>query len=179
MLGFTGAWWNLTHIIGHWIEDHPKPVVQSVGRKWSKDVSIDRLVADARAKIPGYQPNWFNVPKEDGGDVMMFGAVEGQGVLRSPYGSLVTFKGRTGELTSAMTVKDAGAMAQVLDVFRPLHFGNFGGLPVKILWSIGGLTPAMLAISGSLMWWKRKYPGKRKGAPKKVERSSEKVLTEV
>ena len=30
----------------------------------------------------------------------------------------------------------------------PLHFGSFGGFPLKVLWSILGLTPTLLAATG-------------------------------
>jgi uncharacterized iron-regulated membrane protein len=36
-----------------------------------------------------------------------------------------------------------------------LHYGNFGGTPVKILWLILGLAPALLFVTGFLMWWNR------------------------
>ena len=36
-----------------------------------------------------------------------------------------------------------------------LHFGNFGGAPVKVLWVILGLAPSLLSVTGFLMWWNR------------------------
>ncbi len=36
-----------------------------------------------------------------------------------------------------------------------LHFGNFGGTPVKILWTVLGLAPTLLLITGTIMWWNR------------------------
>lgn len=159
ILGFTGAWWNLSHLLGHAMEEAPEPVVQDVVRHWSDSVSIDQLVSAANRKLPGYQVNWISLPREQGGDVMMFGAIEGQGALRSPYGSIVTFDGNTGALKSAIAAHEADIGSQVLDAFRPLHYGNFGGLPVKILWCLGGLAPAVLSISGTLLWWKRRFRG--------------------
>ena len=44
------------------------------------------------------------------------------------------------------------------DSFEPLHFGTFGALPVKILWCLGDLAPGILAITGYILWWKRKRP---------------------
>jgi uncharacterized iron-regulated membrane protein len=35
------------------------------------------------------------------------------------------------------------------------HFGRFAGIPVKITWTVIGLTPAALFVTGLLMWWKR------------------------
>jgi uncharacterized iron-regulated membrane protein len=35
------------------------------------------------------------------------------------------------------------------------HFGRFAGIPVKITWTVIGLAPAALFLTGMLMWWKR------------------------
>lgn len=162
ILGFTGAWWNLSHLLGHALGEAPEPVVKNVARHWSDSLSIDQLVSSAREKLPGYQANWISLPREHGGDVMMFGAIRGQSTLRSPYGSIITFDGNTGALKSAVAAHDADIGAQILDAFRPLHYGNFGGLPVKILWCLGGLAPAILSISGTFLWWKRRSMGRRR-----------------
>ena len=37
----------------------------------------------------------------------------------------------------------------------PVHFGTFGGWPVRMLWSVLGLAPAVLFASGFVMWWNR------------------------
>ncbi len=39
--------------------------------------------------------------------------------------------------------------------FYYLHFGNFGDWPVKALWTLLGLVPPFLFITGALMWWNR------------------------
>jgi uncharacterized iron-regulated membrane protein len=44
---------------------------------------------------------------------------------------------------------------QVLFWLSRLHFGRFAGLPVEIVWTIFGLMPAVLFVTGTLMWWKR------------------------
>jgi uncharacterized iron-regulated membrane protein len=35
------------------------------------------------------------------------------------------------------------------------HFGRFAGVGVKILWTLVGLVPAVLFVTGALMWWAR------------------------
>ena len=37
----------------------------------------------------------------------------------------------------------------------PLHMGAFGGLGVKLVWAVFGLSPLLLFITGTLMWWQR------------------------
>jgi uncharacterized iron-regulated membrane protein len=44
---------------------------------------------------------------------------------------------------------------QILDWLAKLHFGRFAGLPVKIVWTVFGLVPAALFVTGTLMWWNR------------------------
>jgi uncharacterized iron-regulated membrane protein len=36
-----------------------------------------------------------------------------------------------------------------------LHFGRFGGLGVRVLWTVLGLLPAVLFVTGFVMWWTR------------------------
>jgi uncharacterized iron-regulated membrane protein len=36
-----------------------------------------------------------------------------------------------------------------------LHFGRFGGWPIKALWTVLGMIPFLLFVSGVLMWWNR------------------------
>jgi uncharacterized iron-regulated membrane protein len=43
----------------------------------------------------------------------------------------------------------------ILWSMHPLHFGTLWGISVKILWAFCGVTLAMLAITGLLMYWNR------------------------
>lgn len=37
-----------------------------------------------------------------------------------------------------------------------LHFGRFGGLPIRFLWVALGLLPTVLFATGFVLWWSRK-----------------------
>lgn len=55
-----------------------------------------------------------------------------------------------------------------------LHFGDFGGLPLQILWALLGLVPVVLVITAYMMWWNRSLKKKwKKLSPRKVLRGSE------
>jgi uncharacterized iron-regulated membrane protein len=56
----------------------------------------------------------------------------------------------------------------VLRWFSMLHFGNFGGLPVKILWCLLGLAPAALFGTGVRMWWNRVLSREARGLRRRV-----------
>jgi uncharacterized iron-regulated membrane protein len=44
---------------------------------------------------------------------------------------------------------------QVLYWLAQAHFGRFAGVSVKIIWTVVGLSPAALFITGAIMWWNR------------------------
>ncbi len=172
ILGFTGAWWNLGHIISHIGEEEAAEPPPVTGPSYATSLSLDALAAKAGERIPGYEVTYISLPAGPGLGITFYGQ-SSRSFLASPYGSTVTFDQQTGEIKDALDLRDSGLWAKFLDSFRPLHFGTFGGLPVKILWSLGGLTPGILAVTGFVMWWKRRRPGRKIRA-----RASEKPATE-
>jgi uncharacterized iron-regulated membrane protein len=44
---------------------------------------------------------------------------------------------------------------QVLAWLARLHFGRFRWLPLKIVWTVFGLVPVALLVTGVVMWWNR------------------------
>jgi len=155
VLGFTGAWWNLSHALGHLVEgdheDEPPP-----GRyRFSVHLSLDTLAARSGEILPGFRPGYVSLPDGPEPGIVFYGRVASRNPLRSDYGSSVTFDAQSGKAQSSNDIRTAGIWAQLSDMFYPLHFGNFAGLPVKILWCMGGMAPGVLAISGFVIWWKR------------------------
>lgn len=51
---------------------------------------------------------------------------------------------------------DARPGEQVLETLVRLHFGRFGGLPGRLTWMVLGLLPSALAVTGFIMWLKRR-----------------------
>jgi uncharacterized iron-regulated membrane protein len=71
---------------------------------------------------------------------------------------------------------NARAGDKLIRWFGPLHFGTFGGWPVKVLWSVLGLAPGLLAVTGMLTWWNRVGVKRwRTGAKRRPARASEAV----
>lgn len=87
----------------------------------------------------------------------------------SPYHYVVWTKGRT-PLTSrlfspvlvdARNGKFEGAVAmpwylRALEVSRPLHFGDYGGMPLKIIWALLDLVTIIVLGSGLYLWLSRR-----------------------
>lgn len=164
VLGFTGAYWNFTHVIGEWVAgEHEQKKIEE--RLYAPTLSLDALHRDAARRLPGFRGNFLSLPSDPAvSTVTWWGAVEPRNWLTSPFGSTIVYNAQTGAHQSTNDLRAAGAWARITDSFRPLHFGDFGGLIVKVLWALGGLTPGALGISGFVIWWLRR--------PAKVARST-------
>lgn len=50
--------------------------------------------------------------------------------------------------------------ARIVKSMEPVHYGKFGGVPIKILWVFLGLLPLMFSMSGAILWWNRTGGGR-------------------
>ncbi|GGH08433.1 PepSY-associated TM helix domain-containing protein [Silvibacterium dinghuense] len=113
-------------------------------------------------------------------------------VFGSPRHFVVWAKGKT-PLTSRMETPtlvdvETGALIHTgglpwylrgLELSRPLHFGDYGGLPLKILWGLFDAVLIVVLVSGVYLWLsKRKTPLER-DLNRLVERETRKELQEV
>ncbi len=161
VLAFTGAWWNTDELL-HELEAHADGVGHHVMRErlYGDALSLDALIADARRRIPGFRARYVTLPYEPGVDVSVWGAVPDAGIFASDYASVVRFDPVSGRHQQTSDVREASLSARILDSYRRLHFGDFAGLPSRLLWSLVGMMPLVLAATGLTLWWRRR-PQKR------------------
>jgi uncharacterized iron-regulated membrane protein len=60
---------------------------------------------------------------------------------------------QTGKLTA---ISDMPLYAKLLFLAQPLHFGNYGGLPLKVLWALLDLAAIVVLGSGIYLWLGRR-----------------------
>ncbi|MBK1878348.1 PepSY-associated TM helix domain-containing protein [Pelagicoccus mobilis] len=165
IFGFTGAYWNITHlvheIIEHSEEDHDH--LESEYPAYRERIAELPDLADTT--LPGYSLNYIYFPREEEPMFYLYGQHPGAGVFNSPYGSHIWVDAISGEVTYMQDLRKAHTWTKIADTFEPLHFGNFGGLTTKILWCIAGFSPAALCITGTIMYFKR---GRRKARKHKT-----------
>lgn len=61
----------------------------------------------------------------------------------------------TGAVIGAQHTADLGVLAYLTDMADPLHFGNFSGLAVKLLYAVFGTGLSILVAGGMRMHWLR------------------------
>jgi len=62
---------------------------------------------------------------------------------------------KTGELTD---MRDLPLYVRTLLVSQPLHFGDYGGMPLKIVWAVLDLLTIVILGSGLYLWLRRPTP---------------------
>lgn len=67
----------------------------------------------------------------------------------------VYFDRYTGELLDVRPERGTSAGDLLMVWLFPLHAGWFGGIGVKVLWALLGLSFPLLFVSGAVMWWNR------------------------
>ncbi|HTG23412.1 MAG TPA: PepSY-associated TM helix domain-containing protein [Reyranella sp.] len=73
--------------------------------------------------------------------------------LRARLFTPVLIDARTGALTAAVQMP---WYLRALEVSRPLHFGDYGGLPLKIIWALLDLVTIVVLASGLYLWLSRR-----------------------
>lgn len=148
---FTGFWMN---IFAFEKETWDKEMIPTQKNTLAK-MSFDKMFAQARQIHPDLEPSYVYFPTQPEKKFSIRGNIKGQNEMFSGGNSIV-FDAQNGELLKIGTFEQL-AFTDKLEAFAfPLHVGNFGGHLLKIFYIIIGLTPGLLAITGFLLWYRRK-----------------------
>ena len=115
--------------------------------------SIDRAMAAAKSALPGRSPQFIGFPGGDwstGHHYAIF--FQGDSKLTENLLTPALVDASTGQLSDA---RDMPALNQALMMSKPLHFGDYGGLPLKIIWAALTLATIWVLWTGLLLWWRR------------------------
>lgn len=126
--------------------------------------AIDRWVAAARRELPGLRITAIYLPFSAGSPV----TVQGQRAawLVRERTNAVFIDPRDDRVLGVRDAQAIGAAERWVHTADPLHFGNFGGLGVKLLWAAFGLLLCTLALSGAVVYAKRSVKLVREQRPR-------------
>jgi uncharacterized iron-regulated membrane protein len=119
---------------------------------------LDTLLAKAREAFPDLTPRTITFPARAGAPLGIRGEVPSMLVAQSHVRSAngITLDSSTGAVINKVDGRTNTGWKRAYWMIDPLHFGYFGGMPTKVIWFVLGLTPSVLALTGTWMWWKRR-----------------------
>jgi uncharacterized iron-regulated membrane protein len=114
-----------------------------------------QLIERAEARVPGQHVVRVVPPGGDRDPFQVAFSPIRPAPVRPGQVTLVYLDQYTGEVLKEARPADRSAGDIVIDWMGPLHVGNFAGRGVQIVWFVAGLAPAVLAVTGFVMWWSR------------------------
>lgn len=157
-VGVTGVINELsTPLFGIWrIKEVGQILAQYKGQPTVKNAELSSVQAayETAQQTTGMQATSIAFPGN------MFGSpyhylvwTQGNTPLTSQLFSPVLIDGRSGKLDRVVKMP---WYLRSLEVSRPLHFGDYGGMPLKIIWALFDFIAIMVLISGIYLWFARR-----------------------
>jgi len=107
-----------------------------------------------RAALPGTVVESMTFPNSQFGSPYHYLLwTKGDSPLTSRLFNAALVDARTGKLSALLNMP---WYLRVLQLSRPLHFGDYGGLPLKIIWAVLDLLTIIVLGSGLYLWFVRR-----------------------
>jgi uncharacterized iron-regulated membrane protein len=161
VIALTGAWLGLAPLFVR-AADHVAGTAGAEQRRLAGEpdsrraqmVSLDGLLARARKDIDGFEPRF--VALRNWGRADATARISGSLADHLASTAWVLYASASGELRERRDPRERGFWSQVNGLMEPLHYGDFGGLWLKSLYFLLGLSPAFLSLTGTLIWLDRR-----------------------
>lgn len=103
---------------------------------------------------PGTKMGRIVLPSTPRGSLLILVAREDHGDFDTSDETHFYFDAHSGELLLRRDLGSERSRAgdAVMKWLGPLHFGSFGGIGIKLLWALFGLSLPVLATTGLWMW---------------------------
>ena len=156
VVGFTGVlntWADL--VIKIWQYGQlAEMTAQYRDRPPPKQLSSLQSAVDVAIKtIPDMQPAFVAFPGTIFSSTSHYGVfMRGNTPLTSRLLKPALVDAETGVLTDSRTLP---WYVSTLLISQPLHFGDYGGLPLKIIWAILDILTIVILVTGLYLWMKR------------------------
>ena len=113
----------------------------------------------AESALPGMKPSFIAYPGTRFTTERHFAVfMRGTSPLTSRLLRPALVDGETGKLSAA---PELPWYVTALLVSQPLHFGDYGGAPLKIIWALLDLGLIVVLASGIFLWLRKRQPANR------------------
>ncbi len=152
-VGFTGVintWADL--IFKLWQNDQLVAMTQAYKDRGmpAGPTSVDQAVAAAREVMPGMKPSFVAFPGNPFSSKSHYAVfMRGETPLTSRLLRPALVEAETGKLTDS---RELPLYTKALLVSQPLHFGDYGGMPLKIIWAVLDIATIVVLVTGLYLW---------------------------
>ncbi|SMO60241.1 Uncharacterized iron-regulated membrane protein [Fodinibius sediminis] len=117
--------------------------------------SLATVLANVTDSHPGFTPSYIKLPVAPASVITVYGSMQDDFFLFDHYANRLTVHPKRGSLEKRYFMRNQPTTTQLAALMKPLHAGEFGGLAIRILYLLAGLSIPVLSITGYLVNWKR------------------------
>jgi uncharacterized iron-regulated membrane protein len=122
-------------------------------------VSVQKAVDTAGAKLPHMTPSFIAYPGTAFTSTRHYAVfMRGNTPLTSRLLQPVLIDASNGSFTDT---REMPWYVKTLLISQPLHFGDYGGMPLKIIWALLDVLTIIVLGSGLYLWLARRGPSRR------------------
>ncbi|HET6994282.1 MAG TPA: PepSY-associated TM helix domain-containing protein [Chitinophagaceae bacterium] len=118
--------------------------------------SLDSSLMDLQTTYPGFTPYVIYFAQSKKGSTAVYGSRNTNSFIHSKDFADAVFLDSTGHVSFTAFVNEIDASSRYDIINAQVHYGQYGGMPVKIIYFVLGLTGGVLSITGFLLWLRRK-----------------------
>ncbi|MFD2571757.1 PepSY-associated TM helix domain-containing protein [Spirosoma soli] len=157
VVGLTGVINTLAEVVvGAWQQGQLAEMVapyKNAAPLTGKLSPLDKAMGEAYRAAPGMSPSFVAYPGSPYSSQHHYAVfMKGSTPLTERLVTPALVDAKTGKLTD---MKAMPWYANALFISQPLHFGDYGGLPLKIIWAVFDLITIVVLISGLYLWFAR------------------------
>jgi len=153
MIGITGFWMQRYVFKKEFYQsyDYAHVLKTSPALFYSMDSSLKKL----KEKFPAFTGYVIYFAQSKKGKTAIYGSSNTNSFIHSKRYADAIFLDSTGNVASTRFVNEIDPADRYDIINSQVHFGKYGGWPVKIIYCLFGLTGGLLSITGFLLWYKR------------------------
>ncbi|MCF2489345.1 PepSY domain-containing protein [Dyadobacter sp. CY347] len=177
VVGFTGVINTASEIVlGLWqagqLSEMTAPY-KNAGPLTGKLSSVDQAVTLTKQAAPGMEPSLIAYPGTPFSSKHHYAVfVKGNTPLTKRIIKPALIDAKKGVLTD---LRDMPWFVNALFISQPLHFGDYGGLPLKIIWALFDIATIVILGSGLYLWFARNKA--TRAHIKRLDKNDEEILT--
>lgn len=115
--------------------------------------SVEAAVAAAQQTMPNMKPSFVAFPGNPFSSKSHYAVfMRGEAPLTSRLLRPALIEAETGRLTDS---RQLPLYVSIFLISQPLHFGDYGGMPLKIIWALLDVATIVVLVTGLYLWVKR------------------------
>lgn len=162
VVGFTGVLNTLAEVVqGLWQQGQLAEMVapyKGAAPLRGTLAPLDQAMRMAKDAAPGMEPSFVAYPGTPYSSQHHYAVfMKGTTSLTSRMAKPALIDAKTGELTD---MRSMPWYVNAVFISQPLHFGDYGGLPLKIIWALFDVITIVVLGSGLYLWFARNKASK-------------------